>query len=60
MVVITTWALLLFLSRPFHKRMAMSWLALALVGVVFAAGFPLYVLVNLAFRRTDRSGTLPP
>jgi hypothetical protein len=34
----------MFLSRPFHKLMAMSWIALALLGVVFAAGFPLYVL----------------
>jgi len=59
-VVITTWAVFLFLSRPFHKLMAMTWLALALVGVMFAAGFPLYVLGRLAFRRTNRSGTLPP
>jgi hypothetical protein len=59
-VVIATWAVFVLLAGPFHKLMAMRWLALALVGVVFAAGFPLYVLGRLAFRRPDRSATLPP
>ena len=59
-VVIATWAVFVLLAGPLGRVMAMGWLALALVGVAFAAGFPLYVLGRLAFRRPDRSVTLPP
>ncbi len=52
-VVAATWAGFLLLSRPLGKVMALSWFALAFLGVLFAAAFPLYVLGKLAFRRKD-------
>lgn len=54
-VIVTVWILFAALSRPFAKLIAVGCLGIAILGVLAAAAFPLYVLGQLVYRSVRKS-----
>lgn len=54
-VIVAIWTLFAFLSRPFAKLIAVGCSGIAILGVLAAGTFPLYVLGQLAYRSARKS-----
>jgi hypothetical protein len=54
-VIVGVWTLFAVLSQPFAKLIAVGCLAIAILGVLAAGAFPLYVLGQLVYRCVRKS-----